>query len=180
MEYGILIGAAVHLFMLAYMAGGRPHPELIREPVNACFLLSHAQQFFTNIFLQQGSKKTGGRVVVKADTNLYFPGVEKFRQVLNEATDGETCVLVDLSHVTEIDYTALKVRLLFLKFEFEVVSLFHDVLHYPQMLKSVASDYHKRGLMVLYFTNASSKVTKSISSALHSADIDFLTPNKVT
>jgi hypothetical protein len=45
MEYGILIGAAVHLFLLAYMAGGRPHPELIREPVNAFFLLSHAQQF---------------------------------------------------------------------------------------------------------------------------------------
>lgn len=134
MEYGILIGAGVHLFLLAYMAGGRPHPELIRQP---------------------GSKKTEGRVVVKADTNLYFPGVEKFRQVLNEATDGETCVLVDLSHVTEIDYTALK------------------------MLKSVASDYHKRGLMVLHFTNASSKVTKSISSALHSADIDFLTPNKM-
>ncbi|XP_046646442.1 sodium-independent sulfate anion transporter-like, partial [Daphnia pulicaria] len=134
MEYGILIGAAVHLFLLAYMAGGRPRPELIREP---------------------GSKKTEGRVVVKADTNLYFPGVEKFRQVLNKATDGETCVLVDLSHVTEIDYTALK------------------------MLKSVASDYHKRGLMVLHFTNASSKVAKSISSALHSADIDFLTPNKM-
>ena len=34
MEYGILIGAGVHLFLLAYMAGGRPHPELIREPVN--------------------------------------------------------------------------------------------------------------------------------------------------
>jgi sodium-independent sulfate anion transporter 11 len=37
MEYGILIGAAVHLFLLAYMAGGRPRPELIREPVNAFF-----------------------------------------------------------------------------------------------------------------------------------------------
>jgi hypothetical protein len=34
MEYGILIGAGVHLFLLAYMAGGRPHPELIRQPVN--------------------------------------------------------------------------------------------------------------------------------------------------
>lgn len=132
MEYGILIGAAVHLFLLAYMAGSRPHPELIRIP---------------------GNKKTAEKVIVKADTNLYFPGVEKFRQVLNEATDGETCVMVDLSHVTEIDYTALK------------------------MLKSVASDYHKRGLMVLHFTNASPKVTKSISSALHSADIDFLIPN---
>lgn len=57
---------------------------------------------------------TEERVIVKADTNLYFPGVEKFRQTLNEATDGETdgrssCLLVDLSNVTEIDYTALKV-----------------------------------------------------------------------
>jgi sodium-independent sulfate anion transporter 11 len=79
------------------------------------FLLSHAQQFtiFFHKYFSQGSKKTEGRVVVKADTNLYFPGVEKFRQVLNKATDGETCVLVDLSHVTEIDYTALKVMRVF-------------------------------------------------------------------
>lgn len=33
MEYGILIGAGVHLLLLAYI-GNRPHPELIRVPVN--------------------------------------------------------------------------------------------------------------------------------------------------
>lgn len=33
MEYGILIGAGVHLLLLAYM-GNRPHPELIRLPVS--------------------------------------------------------------------------------------------------------------------------------------------------
>lgn len=32
MEYGILIGAGVHLLLLAYMAN-RPHPELVRLPV---------------------------------------------------------------------------------------------------------------------------------------------------
>lgn len=44
--------------------------------------------------------------------------MEKFRQVLNEATDGETCVMVDLSHVTEIDYTALKVSIISLDLHF--------------------------------------------------------------
>ena len=63
---------------------------------------------------KQGNRITEERVIVKADTNLYFPGVEKFRQVLNEAIDGEaqgrsSCLLVDLSNVTEIDFSALKV-----------------------------------------------------------------------
>jgi hypothetical protein len=38
-----MIGAGVHLFLLAYMAGGRPHLELIRQPVNPSFLLSHVR-----------------------------------------------------------------------------------------------------------------------------------------
>ena len=42
------------------------------------------------------------------------------------------------------------------------------------MLKSVAADYHKRGLMVLHFVNATPKVAKSIAAALPSADIAFL------
>lgn len=33
MEYGILIGAGVHLLLLAYI-GNRPHPQLIRLPVS--------------------------------------------------------------------------------------------------------------------------------------------------
>lgn len=33
MEYGILIGAGVHLILLAYL-GNRPHPKIIRLPVN--------------------------------------------------------------------------------------------------------------------------------------------------
>jgi sodium-independent sulfate anion transporter 11 len=33
MEYGILIGAGIHLLLLAYI-GNRPHPELIRLPVS--------------------------------------------------------------------------------------------------------------------------------------------------
>lgn len=32
MEYGILIGAGVHLLLLAYM-GNRPHPKILRLPV---------------------------------------------------------------------------------------------------------------------------------------------------
>lgn len=62
----------------------------------------------------QGNNETEERVIIKADSSLYFPGVEKFRQVLSEATDEErggrsSCLLIDLSNVREIDYTALKV-----------------------------------------------------------------------
>ncbi len=52
---------------------------------------------------------------MKADTNLHFPGVEKFRRALNEATEVDSegrspCLMVDLSSLTEVDYSALKVR----------------------------------------------------------------------
>lgn len=62
---------------------------------------------------------TGERVIIKVDTNLYFPGVEKFRQAINDALYGETkyqspFLLVDLSSVKDIDYTALKVIDIFL------------------------------------------------------------------
>lgn len=43
-----------------------------------------------------------------------------------------------------------------------------------KMLKSVAADYHKKGLMVIHFVNASPKVARSISAALPSADIAFI------
>ena len=47
------------------------------------------------------------------------------------------------------------------------------------MLKSVAADYHKKGLMVLHFVNASPQVAKLISAALPSADIAFLSEVKI-
>jgi hypothetical protein len=45
---------------------------------------------------------------------LYFPGVEKFRRALNEASEVDAegrspCLMVDISNLTEIDYSALKV-----------------------------------------------------------------------
>ena len=51
---------------------------------------------------------------MKANSNLHFPGVEKFRRALNEATEVNAegrspCLMVDLSNLTEIDYSALKV-----------------------------------------------------------------------
>ncbi|XP_046449213.1 sodium-independent sulfate anion transporter-like [Daphnia pulex] len=132
MEYGILIGAGIHLLLLAYI-GNRPHPELIRLP---------------------GNEVTEERVIVKADSNLYFPGVEKFRRALNEASEVDAegrspCLMIDLSNLTEIDYSALK------------------------MLVSVASECHKKQ-SVLHFVNATPKVAQSISSTLPSADIAFL------
>lgn len=53
-------------------------------------------------------------MIVKADANLYFPGVEKFRRALNKATEADTdgrvpCLMIDLSSLKEIDYSALKV-----------------------------------------------------------------------
>lgn len=58
---------------------------------------------------------TEERIVLVADRNLYFPGVEKFREALVAATaeesdDRNPCLLIDLAHVKEIDYTALKVN----------------------------------------------------------------------
>lgn len=73
--------------------------------------------FFTIVIhgcVMKGNEVTEERVIVKADCNLYFPGVEKFRQALNEATEVDAegrspCLMVDLSSLTEIDYSALKV-----------------------------------------------------------------------
>ena len=67
--------------------------------------------------MQQGNQITEERVIIKASSNLYFPGVEMFRRALNEAIEDETdgrssFLIVDLSNITEIDYTALKVSIL--------------------------------------------------------------------
>ncbi|XP_046632863.1 sodium-independent sulfate anion transporter-like isoform X2 [Daphnia pulicaria] len=128
MEYGILIGAGIHLLLLAYIRN-RLHPELIRLP---------------------GNEVTEERVIVKADSNLYFPGVEKFRRALNEASEVDaegrsSCFMVYLSNLTEIDYSALK------------------------MLVSVASQCHKNNLCYI-----SSMLLQLISFTLPSADIAFL------
>ena len=140
MEYGILIGAGVHLLLLAYM-GNRPHPTVIKLPVGLLcnYMLSidycYVHQlllvgkfpalnlfytdrlyFFSPIHSAdyQENDVTEERVIVKADANLYFPGVEKFRRALNKATEADDegrvpCLMIDLSSLKEIDYSALKV-----------------------------------------------------------------------
>ena len=55
-------------------------------------------------------------VVVKADMNLYYPAVEKFRRVIDKACnqildDASQILLIDFERMAEIDYTALKVIL---------------------------------------------------------------------
>lgn len=65
-------------------------------------------------------------MIVRADANLYFPGVESFRDALNQATETESfgsspSLIIDLTHVSEIDYTALKVESIF--------SMFHVTRH---------------------------------------------------
>lgn len=126
----------------------------------------------------QGNPIIEERVIVKADCSLHFPGVEKFREVLNEAIGEEkgchnSCILIDLSSVPQIDYTALKVSRVENQFVTSSCSL-SSIQCDIQMLKSVAADYHKRGLMVLHFVNASPEVRKSIAAALPSTDISFI------
>lgn len=53
-------------------------------------------------------------VVIKADMNLYYPAVEKFRRVIDKASqqildDPSQILLIDFERMADIDYTALKV-----------------------------------------------------------------------
>lgn len=77
-------------------------------------------------------------MVVRADANLYFPGVEGFREALNQATETEsfgnaTSLMIDLTHVSEIDYTALKVIYEFFCFMLPIIPgcLFEDASFSP-------------------------------------------------
>ena len=67
------------------------------------------------ILIFQGNEGSEDNVVVKADINLYFPGVEQFRKALNKATLINTegrhpTLVIDLSNLTSIDYSSLKVK----------------------------------------------------------------------
>lgn len=63
------------------------------------------------LYLQQDDDEV---VVVKADRNLYFPSVDRFREDLRKASEsrGETqrSILLDFSSVNQVDHTSLKVR----------------------------------------------------------------------
>ncbi len=71
--------------------------------------------------MEQKNDTTGERIIVKSDGNIYYPGVESFRKVLSLALedlqtikldDQPNCspyIIIDLSGVSEIDYTSLKV-----------------------------------------------------------------------
>lgn len=54
------------------------------------------------------------RIVLQADRNLYFPAVERFRQALSRVshgggTDSSRMIVIDMSRVTQVDHTSLKV-----------------------------------------------------------------------
>lgn len=135
MEYGILIGAGIHLLMLAYMSN-RPHPQVVQLPVSstadvASMIIAsrvsvrhpwYQYAVFHHVYdgIHQADEEMGrGRVLLKAEGSLYYPGVEQFRQALKLAKEDircEThknthcpCLIVDLDHVHEIDFTALRV-----------------------------------------------------------------------
>ncbi|KAI9564136.1 hypothetical protein GHT06_007874 [Daphnia sinensis] len=88
MEYGILIGAQMHLLLLAY-EGSRSKSTLTRY-----------------------KEADEERVVLQADRNLYFPSVERFRNALTKVSiDVETknrVVVLDMGRVNQIDHTTLK------------------------------------------------------------------------
>lgn len=57
------------------------------------------------------------QIVFRADRNFYFPSVERLRQAMNKVvSDGNRdstysrAIVIDLSRVSEIDHTSLKVN----------------------------------------------------------------------
>lgn len=115
-EYGILIGALVHLLLLAHEAT-RTKSSYVRYKVRN--LKYVAFLYWTPdiplYFLKQ-KQGVGERIILRADRNLYFPSVERFRQELgkisSESIDDATpkTIIIDMSHVSEIDHTSLKVN----------------------------------------------------------------------
>lgn len=64
-----------------------------------------------SFILQRGGIE---RVLIKLDRNLYFPSVERLREALSahsidEDSSIDYIILIDLSNVTQIDHTSLKV-----------------------------------------------------------------------
>lgn len=123
-EYGILIGALVHLLLLAHEAT-RTKSSYVR-------------------YKKQG---VGERIILRADRNLYFPSVERFRQALgkisSESIDDATpkTIIIDMSRVSEIDHTSLK------------------------MLKAMLSSWEKGGEKYS-FVNVSVNLEKNMLSVL--------------
>ena len=49
-------------------------------------------------------------IVFRVDRNLYFPSVERFRQALSKVNSTDSrMIVIDMSRVTQVDYTSLKV-----------------------------------------------------------------------
>jgi len=89
-EYGILIGAQVHLMLLAFDAS--------RSKI-ACRRI------------EGGSVLNGEKFVLRVDRNLYFPAVDRFRNALTKAAYSESSlrtIVIDFALVTQVDYTSLK------------------------------------------------------------------------
>lgn len=115
MEYGILIGAQMHLLMLAY-EGSRSKSTLTRYKVKRIIISRLGKKkwgcmLITIKTIQEADEE---RVVLQADRNLYFPSVERFRNALAKVSiDVETknrVVVLDMGRVNQIDHTTLKVN----------------------------------------------------------------------
>lgn len=114
MEYGILIGAQMHLLMLAY-EGSRSKSTLTRYKVKRIIISRLGKKMgcmlITIKTIQEADEE---RVVLQADRNLYFPSVERFRNALTKVSiDVETknrVVVLDMGRVNQIDHTTLKVN----------------------------------------------------------------------
>lgn len=109
-EYGILIGAIIHLLLLSHEA------SRTKSTCNRLQVTYSETIFFTIFHTTCISSKRGGidRIVVKVDRNLYFPSVERLREALSahsldEDDSTNYLIIIDLSNVTQIDHTSLKV-----------------------------------------------------------------------
>lgn len=106
--------------------------------------------------------------MIQPDRNLYFPSVDRFREALRSAIESaeksNSTILIDLSLLTQIDYTSLKVTSF-------VARLLKSIQHwvffssFQQMLQSTSNVLKQRGLKYS-FVNATRTVEKSLMSVL--------------
>lgn len=133
------------------------------------------------MYLQGTDGNEGDRVIVKADANLYFPGVELFRETLTEllaSEDDNPTITLDFDRLTEMDYTALRVIRYPINLLNSLINTFISIIIWLiQMFKCVAAECHKRET-ILHFANITPKVARSLANMMPSSNIAF--DSKVT
>ena len=171
------------MFILSYMSN-KPRLDVT---ISVC--LQHCEtkfKLFKNIQpnavirTSQGKEATDEKIIVKVDSNLYFPGVERFRSALNKAAVGHRSqhLIIDLSNLKAIDYSSLKVSFknvvslktmrnskrncTALRLTLFVQHKFMNSFLVKQMLKSVANGFRKSNKVIFQTINAKPKIADLI------------------